>query len=84
MNEEKDRVKKKMKETKLPAESLRPSYFHPLLWEQLVKYWESEGHKHKADVGAKNRKKVATLHSAGAKSFEAVEKVIQIILIMSN
>lgn len=75
LNEEKDRLKKKMAETGLPTTDLRPSYFHPILWEQLLKYWESKGHKHRSDVGAKNRKKVLTLHSAGAKSFEAVEIV---------
>lgn len=75
MNEEKDRLKKKMVETGLSAEELRPHYFHPTLWEQLLKYWDSEGHKHRSDVRAKNRKKVLTLHSAGAKSFEAVEMV---------
>lgn len=75
MNEEKDRLKKKMAETGLTAEDLRPSYFHPILWDQLLKFWDSEVHKHRSDVGAKNRKKVMTLHSAGAKPFEAVEMV---------
>ncbi|KAK1395431.1 hypothetical protein POM88_014487 [Heracleum sosnowskyi] len=73
MNEEKDRLKKKMGETGLPANDLCPSYFHPILWDELLKYWDSEGHKHRSNVGAKNQEKLLTLHSAGAKSFEAVE-----------
>ncbi|KAK1396306.1 hypothetical protein POM88_006169 [Heracleum sosnowskyi] len=73
MNEEKDRLHKKMAETGMSAQDLRPSYFHPILWDQLLKFWDSEGHKHRASVGANNRKKVSTLHSAGAKPFEAIE-----------
>ncbi|KAK1375614.1 hypothetical protein POM88_031807 [Heracleum sosnowskyi] len=60
-------------ETGLPASDLRPSYLHPILWDELVKYWNTDAHKHKSEVGANNRKKVSTLHSAGAKSFEAIE-----------
>lgn len=75
LNEEKDYFKKKMTETGLPSNDLRPSYFHPIMWDELLKYWDSEGHKHQSDVRAKNRKKVLTLHSAGAKAFEAVEMV---------
>ncbi|KAK1370379.1 hypothetical protein POM88_036471 [Heracleum sosnowskyi] len=73
MNEEKDRLHTKMAETGMSAQDLRPSYFHPILWDQLLKFWDSEGHKHRASVGANNRKKVSTLHSAGAKPFEAIE-----------
>ncbi|KAK1381204.1 hypothetical protein POM88_027948 [Heracleum sosnowskyi] len=73
MNEEKDRLHKKMAETGMSAQDLRPSYFHRILWDQLLKFWDSEGHKHRASVGANNRKKVSTLHSAGAKPFEAIE-----------
>ncbi|KAK1388633.1 hypothetical protein POM88_016811 [Heracleum sosnowskyi] len=71
MNEEKDRLKKNIGETGLPSTDLWPSYFHPILWDELLKYWDSEGHKHRSNVGAKNREKVQTLHSAGAKAFEA-------------
>ncbi|KAK1372413.1 hypothetical protein POM88_028606 [Heracleum sosnowskyi] len=73
MNEEKDRLKKKVVDTGLPMKDLRPSYFHPILWDELLKFWDSEVHKHRSDVGAKNREKVQTLHSAGAKAFEAIE-----------
>ncbi|KAK1377760.1 hypothetical protein POM88_024504 [Heracleum sosnowskyi] len=31
---------------------------------------------HLAEVGAQNRKKVVTLHSAGARSFQEVEKIL--------
>lgn len=75
MNEEKDRLKKRMEVTGLPGKDLRPSYLHPILWEQLLKYWDSEGHKHRSEVGSNNRKQVETLHSAGAKPFEAIEMV---------
>lgn len=64
-----------MKETGLPAEYLRLSYFNPILWDQLVKYWNNECHKHRSKVRSNNRNEVFTLHSAGAKSFEAIEIV---------
>ncbi|KAK1386669.1 hypothetical protein POM88_014847 [Heracleum sosnowskyi] len=75
MNEEKDRLKKKVIDTGLPAKDLRPSYFHPILWDELLKFWDSEVHKHRSDVGAKNREKFQTLHIAGAKAFEAIEMI---------
>lgn len=53
MNEEKDRLKKRMDETRLPGKDLRPSYLHPILWEQLLKSWDREGHKHMSEVGSK-------------------------------
>ena len=80
MNEEKRRFVKKKKETGKSAKELRPKYFQAPLWDNLLKYWDSEGHRHRSQVGAKNREKVETLHTAGAKSFEAVEMVIQNLL----
>ncbi|XP_063942818.1 uncharacterized protein LOC108203253 [Daucus carota subsp. sativus] len=64
MNEEKRCLVKKMKETGRSAKELRPGYFQPPLWENLLKYWDSEGHKHRSQVGAKNGEKMETLHTA--------------------
>lgn len=75
ISDEKRRLVKKRKKTGLPDEELCPSYFHPDLWDGLLKYWNSEGHKHRAAVGSQNRNKVDTLHSAGAMPFEAHEMV---------
>ncbi|KAK1361092.1 hypothetical protein POM88_045566 [Heracleum sosnowskyi] len=73
ISDEKDRWKKKKARTGLSDEELCPSYFHPNFWDGLLNFWNSETHKHRAEVGSKNRQKVDTLHSAGAKAFEAHE-----------
>lgn len=73
ISDEKRRLVKRRKKTRLSDEDLCPSYFHPDLWDGLLKYWNSEAHKHRAAVGSQNRKKVDTLHSAGAMPFEAHE-----------
>ena len=82
MNEEKRRLVRKMKETGKSAKDLRPGYFQGPFWENLLKYWDSDTHKHRSKVGSQNREKVETLHTAGAKSFEAIEMVIQNIFII--
>ncbi|KAK1399093.1 hypothetical protein POM88_008956 [Heracleum sosnowskyi] len=68
-----NRFKNKKAKTGLSDEQLCPSYFHPNFWDGLLKFWNSEAHKHRAEVGSKNRQKVDTLHSAGTKAFEAHE-----------
>ena len=77
INEEKRRFVRKMKETGKSAKDLRPGYFQSPLWENLLKYWDSDTHKHRSKVGSQNRENVETLHTAGAKSFETIKMVIQ-------
>ena len=80
MNEEKQRLKKKLKETRKRATNVRLGYFHPPLWENVVKYSDNEDHKHRFKVGSQNREKVETLYTSGAKSFESVEIIIRNLL----
>ncbi|KAL1804824.1 hypothetical protein ACET3Z_027892 [Daucus carota] len=65
MNEEKQRLKKKLKETRNRATNVRLGYFHPPLWENVVKYSDNEDHKHRFKVGSQNREKVETLYTSG-------------------
>lgn len=77
MNELKKSIEKKSKETGVSKLDLKPSYWSVTFWKDLLNYWETnEGHLHRATVGATNRGHVERLHSAGARSFNSVKKVI--------
>ena len=77
MNELKKRVETKVEETGVSKLSLRPPYWSLAFWKDLLNYWETdEGHLHRAKVGASNRGNVERLHSAGARSFNTVRRVI--------
>jgi hypothetical protein len=78
MNELKKRVFDKEKEEGKTKLSQKPAYWSEAFWRDLVNYWETnEGHLHRAKVGATNRQRVERLHSAGARSFNAVKNVIK-------
>ena len=54
---------------------VNPVYFNDAFWRELVEYWTSEAHTRRSNVASQNRKKLKTLHSAGAKSFTEIEEV---------
>lgn len=80
MNELKSSVEAKVKEGHKDRMALKPEYWPGRFWADVLKYWDTnEGHLHRANVGAKNRKLVEKLHSAGARSFNAVKKVVFLV-----
>jgi hypothetical protein len=77
VNELKARVYKREKEEGKTKLSQKPPYWSEAFWRDLINYWETnEGHLHRAKVGSTNRQRVERLHSAGARSFNAVKNVI--------
>lgn len=76
MHEEKVRAYENSKKLKKPMLEVKHIYFSELVWEGMDRLLESEQHKLRSDKGKANQKSVTTLHSAGARSFQQVEKVI--------
>lgn len=75
VHEEKERAYAKSKKLKKTLLEVKPDYFNDLVWAGMVEFWNSEDHVKRSQIAVDNRKKVTTLHSAGARSFQEVEKV---------
>ena len=75
VHEEKERAYANSEKLKKQLLEVKPSYFSDPVWEGMVHFLESDEHKLRSDKGKANRQKVTTLHSAGARSFQQVEKV---------
>lgn len=86
----KNQVKKTMNEVKKKAFADAKKHNKTLLevnpgdwsdewWKDACEYWGGEEHTRRANVAADNRKKLKTLHSAGAKSFTELEEVNNIL-----
>lgn len=75
MNEVKKKAYADAKKTGKSLLEVNPGDWSDEWWKDAVEYWEGEAHKHRSNVAAQNRKKLKTLHSAGAKSFVELEDV---------